>query len=280
MIAILLSTFNGEKYLSEQIESILNQSFDNWKLYIRDDGSVDSTIYILNDYFRKYPDKISLYKDNKGNLGYKRSFMELLANINESYYMFCDQDDIWLYNKIEISYNYIRNMEISNPNKPLLISFDQIVVDKDLNIIDRSYYHYNRIPVKYKNNIYSHLNYTLLNGCSIIVNDTLKRQSLPYRGYFPHDMWLAIVCIKQHGVFECVNESYMLFRRHDRNVTKPYKVNSFSILSNSVLNFKSKMLLVITNYIEAKKRFDFNLNCFSYFYNRIFLYLYRIFILK
>ena len=101
MIAILMSTYNGERYLREQIDSLLNQTYKDWKLYIRDDGSTDETISIIESYVNDYPDLIVLLKDDLGNLGSARSFMRILSVVDADYYMFCDQDDVWLPNKVK-----------------------------------------------------------------------------------------------------------------------------------------------------------------------------------
>ena len=94
MIDILLSTYNGEKYLSELLDSLLNQSYSEWKLWIRDDGSSDSTVRILDHYRRSYPNRINLIQSPAGNIGATKSFEILLRQTLSEYIMFCDQDDI------------------------------------------------------------------------------------------------------------------------------------------------------------------------------------------
>src|ERR1700744_365701 len=101
-ISILLSAYNGERFLKDQIESILAQTNKNWILYIRDDGSKDGTIGIVNFYAERYPHQIIKIEDNAGNLKSAGSFMHMLNNVSSEYYMFCDQDDVWLPFKIEI----------------------------------------------------------------------------------------------------------------------------------------------------------------------------------
>jgi rhamnosyltransferase len=102
-IAILLSTYNGENYISEQINSIINQTNSNWTLYIRDDGSSDGTLDIITRFVTDYENIVLL--DSSINIGTLESFIWLMQNVNSSYYMFCDQDDIWLPNKIDISFS-------------------------------------------------------------------------------------------------------------------------------------------------------------------------------
>ena len=110
MVAILMSTYNGERYLREQIDSLLNQTYKDWKLYIRDDKSTDGTVSIIEGYVRVYPDQIVYKSDGFGNLGAGCSFMQLLSSIDSDYYMFCDQDDVWMEDKIERTYLYLRSL--------------------------------------------------------------------------------------------------------------------------------------------------------------------------
>lgn len=109
-IAILMATYNVEKYVSEQIDSILKQSNRNWTLYIRDDCSSDNTVKIVQKYTSLY-DNIILLSDTKGNLGCKCNFFELLQNVNSEYYMFSDADDVWLPNKIQLSFEKMIELE-------------------------------------------------------------------------------------------------------------------------------------------------------------------------
>jgi len=137
-IAILLPTYNSGKYLREQIDSIVAQSFSNWRLWVRDDGSNDSTLSILLDYQRRLGRKIIIIKDNKGNLGACKSFEALLESCPSSYIMFCDHDDVWLPFKIEKTFHKMKEIESQYPQKPLLVFSDLKVVDKDLNLISNS----------------------------------------------------------------------------------------------------------------------------------------------
>ncbi|MHB9334492.1 glycosyltransferase, partial [Fusobacterium polymorphum] len=99
-IEILMATYNGEKYVGEQIDSIIHQTYKNWKLLIRDDNSTDKTLEILKEYEKK-DKRIKIIEDKKGNLGFVKNFEELLNNSKEDWVMFSDQDDYWLENKIE-----------------------------------------------------------------------------------------------------------------------------------------------------------------------------------
>lgn len=117
MVDILMATYNGEKYISEQLESIIGQDFKDWKLFIRDDGSKDNTIHIIDNYMKKFPDKIELIDNYNRNLGVKLNFGELMKRSKNQYCMFSDQDDVWLPNKISITLNKMKELEKVYDNK-------------------------------------------------------------------------------------------------------------------------------------------------------------------
>lgn len=105
-IAILMATYNGEKFLREQIDSIIKQTNNNWTLYIHDDGSTDSTLSIVQQYCREHENIIFLEDEVKGR-GAAQSFFYMLESIDSLYYMFCDQDDYWQPDKVEVSYSQL-----------------------------------------------------------------------------------------------------------------------------------------------------------------------------
>lgn len=138
MIAILLSTYNGDKFLDCQIESIVNQTYQEWELYIRDDGSTDESIKIVNSW-QRIDHRIHLMDDEIFHRGVTDSFMYMLENIQASYYMFCDQDDYWFPDKIEQSMILIHEKELEYSNDfPILVCTDLTVVDLYLNTIHKS----------------------------------------------------------------------------------------------------------------------------------------------
>jgi len=132
-VEILMATYNGEKYLKEQIESIINQSYNDWTLLIRDDKSKDNTVSIIEEYERK-DSRIKLLRDKKEKLGFVKNFEELLKSSHKEFIMFSDQDDYWEKDKIK---NYIEILK-KNENliqKPLLIHSNSFVCDKNLKIM-------------------------------------------------------------------------------------------------------------------------------------------------
>lgn len=131
-VCVLMSTYNGEKYIKEQIDSILNQKNVNVKLLIRDDGSEDSTVNIIKEYQQNTNNKVELYP-SLNNIGFAESFWELLINAPKAdYYAFSDQDDFWLEDKLAIAVAYLENKQI-----PCLYSSNFWLVDEKLNKIDQ-----------------------------------------------------------------------------------------------------------------------------------------------
>lgn len=122
---VLISTFNGEKNLRTQVDSIIAQKSKKFTVCFRDDGSTDETLNIINNYCRKLPSFIKV-EDAKGNIGVKNSFDELLKKTTKEYSFFSDQDDFWLPNKTEELLNIILGMEV---NKPCLVFSDMDIID-------------------------------------------------------------------------------------------------------------------------------------------------------
>lgn len=223
MIAILLSTYNGERFLRQQVDSLLNQGFKNWKLYIRDDGSTDNTISIIQEYTQTHPNKIYLDSSNTDNLGAGKSFMYLLQNTEANYYMFCDQDDVWKTDKIEITFNKILDLEyLHGKETPIGVFTDLEVVDENLATLMPSLWKGdNRNPDFIKDFYQQWTNRHATYGCTLMINKRAKDIVLPYRQFEGiqggHDNWIEYILIKK-GVYDYVDQPTILYRQHGKNV--------------------------------------------------------------
>ena len=133
-IAVLLATYNGENYISEQIESIFAQTEKDWMLYVHDDGSKDTTQQILKKYVADYPEQIVLV-DGPATGGAKTNFLYLFQQVEAPFYMCCDQDDVWLPDKIEVTKKEMDNLVRGDEDKPCLVFTELRVVDGELNTI-------------------------------------------------------------------------------------------------------------------------------------------------
>lgn len=254
MIDILLTTYNGEKYLNELIESILVQNKYKFKLLIRDDGSVDGTVEIIKYYSKLYPNLIFYYEDKIGNIGSTPSFEYLLNLSTSDYIMFCDQDDIWLPNKIELSYEKIIEYEKKNPDIPLLVFTDMINVDKNLKIINNSFmksHKFNRLDV---DNVYKMFALSAVPGCTIMMNSKVKQYVLPIPNFLVHDHWIA-TNIVYYGKVVYINKCTVLYRQHDVNSVGVKKINFFYFV-RKIKNLKSLILF----FKKEIREYSFNIN--------------------
>ena len=109
-LAILLATYNGEKFLPEQMDSLFSQTYADFVIYAHDDGSTDQTVGILRQYEKKYPEKLVILEYEPQG-GAKNNFYSLMQRIDADYYMFCDQDDVWHPEKIEKTLKKILELE-------------------------------------------------------------------------------------------------------------------------------------------------------------------------
>lgn len=212
-VDILLATYNGENYLVEQLESILSQTYSNFRLLISDDCSTDGTRKILEEY-KERDSRIQLFFQGK-NLGVIKNFEYLLKKVESKYYMLSDQDDIWKENKIEKSVEKLENSESD------LVYTDLEVVDANLNVTYESYWKlkgiYKKIK-KYNNFEALYLN-NFVTGCTLISKGEYIRDVLPLPDtskFVLHDYWIALI-VSQKGKISYIEEPLIKYRQHKNN---------------------------------------------------------------
>ncbi|HAL45300.1 MAG: hypothetical protein A2Y12_06460 [Planctomycetes bacterium GWF2_42_9] len=250
-IDIILTTYNGERFLNQQLDSILNQSSKGWKLVIRDDNSTDNTKTIIKNYAGKYPDKIKLIEDNKGNLGLVRNFETLLKSSQSEYIMFCDQDDVWLPYKIELTFNAMQSAKNQYSDSPILIYTDLKIVDEELKTIADSFWKFHKISPQIDGQLNKIIYRNIVTGCTIMINKKLKDISMPFPPEVRlHDWWLAINAAK-NGKLKFVPQQTILYRQHSKNVIGGKKHrNLLSVFSSKTMTgFKN----LLNDYKMAKK---------------------------
>lgn len=264
-IAILLSTYNGGKYLEDQLCSLESQSAEKFHIYIRDDGSNDNTKEIILKFIQRYKNCTLLESNN--NLGAANSFMEMLLQVKADYYMFCDQDDIWLKDKIMNSYNYLKAIEDKKGIIPLLVFTDAKVVDANLNTISDSFIKTSGIRTDFINNKGYVLIKNISPGCTYIFNRKLRDQAISYNSNLPmHDWWLVLKAIKT-GEIHYFETSDILYRQHDHNVIGVQE-NNLKLILNKFININKTLKLQFSQYSFLKNE-DLIDNYATYMYYKV-----------
>lgn len=248
-VVVLISTYNGEKYLEDQINSLLNQQGIDVEILARDDGSSDNTINILSKYAMKYS-SFSFYSGN--NVKSAQSFLDLVVKAKDAdFYAFCDQDDVWEDDKLLIAVEKIEKLDQS---KPALYYSNLKIVDKDLNVHRLSH-----TRKMYNSNKYSVLTENLCTGCTAVFNKKAKEIiSLKLPNYCTmHDAWLYMVCMLMGN---CVYDeaAHIMYRQHEKNVVGTYlEKNKYKILKKRMLRLFDKNLQ--PRYMNAVNFYD----CFA-----------------
>ena len=211
-VNILMSTYNGQQFLAEQIRSIQDQSYTDWTLFIRDDGSSDNTKEILKD-FEHQDSRIHLIDNDKSdNLGVIKSFHKLVNHDRADYYFFSDQDDVWLPNKLELSLkeaqNYLADL-------PLMVYMDLKVVNQDLEIMTESMvksqsHHANTELVQ-------ELTENTVTGGVAMINHALAEMWQETDDILMHDWYLALLA-SAFGNLVFIDQPGELYRQHSDNV--------------------------------------------------------------
>lgn len=208
-IDILMATYNGEKYLVEQLDSIINQTYHNWNLLIRDDNSIDKTLEIIQNYHKK-DKRIKILKDNKGNLGIVRNFEELLKSSESEFIMFSDQDDIWVENKLDMYLKMIEKIK----NKGFMIHSDAILFDKNKSNILKDTFISKKAINKGLENVF--FNY-FVQGATILISKEIKNFILPFpKEVYLHDRYIHLISeLFFERIF--INKALIYYRQHGDN---------------------------------------------------------------
>jgi rhamnosyltransferase len=219
-VTIVLSSYNGEKFIAEQIESIRQQTHPVWRLLVRDDGSSDRTPDILQA-FIETDDRIVLLRDERGNLGPASSFgvlLESALNDGADYVALADQDDIWAPTKMARELELIRRKEDQRgKSTAVLVHTDLMVVSEDLQPIHRSFLAYQGLRHMADSPLGTLLLQNFVTGCTTLMNRALLQVAVPVPRVIMHDWWLAL-CAAALGEICYVPEPMVLYRQHRTNV--------------------------------------------------------------
>ena len=253
MITILMATYNGATYLPAQIDSLLGQTVSFDKLYIQDDCSTDDTWAILEHYQSQYPDRIAITRNEKNTGNPKHNFYSLMSRVQSDYTMLCDQDDVWLPEKIEKTLAKMREMEgMYGKDTPLLVHTDLAVTDEELQIRDISLFHMQGMNQS-RTALPQLLVQNIVTGCAVMYNRALLRvfQGKTPSFFVMHDWWIALLacCFGQIGFLE---ESTMLYRQHTGNTVGAKKASAVAYKLQLLKNIETVRKNVADTYLQAE----------------------------
>lgn len=261
-VCILLASYNGENFISDQLDSLLAQSYTDWKLFIRDDGSTDKTISIITKYIAK-DKRIKLLNDNKKNLGSCQNFARLMSITRGQfqYTMFCDQDDFWLPGKIEETLIQMKQIEDQQENQvPVLVYTNFRYVDNSLKVI--------LSKKKFQTTKVANLNFAHLlaqnpaYGCTMMLN----KQLAELVNYIPvqaenHDYWVALIA-SAFGKISYLSTPTILYRQHGNNISTNYN-------SNSLAKRFKRIVLRRKNFEDVSKKMAMAIAFKTAYFNRL-----------
>lgn len=275
-VNIIMATYNGAKYIREQIESIIKGQYDNWKLWIFDDGSTDDTLSIIEEYVSHYPGKV-MCQQNTVNKGVTLNFLEgvkyaaecnkripdpeeeLIGNATEEeepefirdYYMFCDQDDVWMTDKICKTMMQIKKVEKKyGPDQPIAVFTDALVVDQELNIVERSFIKSSRLDTC-KVDLPHIMMENKLIGCTVMFNESLQKllELQPCNARY-HDWWVALVAAA-FGHISFLPAVTLFYRQHGDNVVG--NQNFLSYITDRVSSLQQQKEVIHKTALQAKE---------------------------
>lgn len=272
MIEILLSVYNGEKYLNQQIDSIINQTNQDWILKIRNDGSQDDSETIIADYCKRFSDKIIAFNEPKGNIGLVKSLNCLLSfEPYGDYVMFSDQDDVWLPKKIELTLNELYSVQKGQKNVPIMICTDAICVDANLNIINKSFFKSQKFQHGIVGDKIKMLALNQVQGCTIMLNKEARNRICPLPEFMKiHDMWVGVISA-HYGISSFLPIPTMLYRQHNMNVLGEQKINL-----NYYLSRIKSFPYLIKSRIKLFRYLPFKVPIMKWLYYKIYYCLKRI----
>lgn len=217
-IDILLATYNGAKYVIQQLESIDRQQTDfSFRVIVSDDGSTDDTVELIKEYWAAIKnDRNVIYENEQGiNRGVIKNFEFLLERSDSQYIMLSDQDDIWLPGKIDVSVKKLRELEEIYTGLSVLVHTDRLIVDQDLTVLNVS--QMAEMNINEDLSLHESLLSNVAAGCTMVFNRRLIELALPFPSVlYMHDWWLFLVA-KCYGVSYYLQESTLLYRQHGNN---------------------------------------------------------------
>ena len=218
-VAILLATYNGERFIGEQLSSIAAQTHEDWALWVSDDGSSDKTLQLVAEFSERNPGKVHLLPEHAPTGGSCQNFFHLMKNVPKDYeyYAFCDQDDYWHPQKIEKTLGALEQLGCDD-STPALAFCDAKVVDAERNVMGESFFAYTGVN---PNNVELRqlLVQNPISGAEVIANRALVELASgasSLENIDMHDQWLGLVAAT-FGKIAHVDEALFDYRQHGNN---------------------------------------------------------------
>ncbi len=261
-VNIILAAYNGQKYIEEQIQSILDNEYKNIRVWVFDDGSTDGTDEIIKRLEEDYPEKVRFYK-NPANKGLTRNFLESVLLVSKwvsieekhldmnHYYMFSDQDDFWHKDKIKKTLYKVLSTEKKYGNQqPVAVFTDALVVDEHLEVINASFHKSNKLDVT-KTDLPHLLMENKLIGCTIMFNQELVEKLGPNiaEGIRYHDWWIALIAAT-FGHIAYLQDATLSYRQHGNNMVGDQSF--YKYVRNRLINLKDQNASIEKNYTQAR----------------------------
>jgi len=256
MITVLMATYNGAEFLPAQLDSLLGQTHMPDRIVIHDDQSTDGTPAILERYRQAHPDLIEVTLNPTNSGGSARNFMSMMTTIRDDYLMLCDQDDVWLPNKIEVSYERIRKLEAARGDGlPCLVHTDLTVVDDGLKVISGSFRastfaNYDRTTLR------DQIIQNTATGCTVIYNRALADliTTIPQHMVM-HDWWISLIAAA-FGHIDHLDTPTILYRQHQSNQIGVTDMRTLRYKLSRLVNPRQVRADIAKTYPQAREFLD------------------------
>jgi len=250
-ISIAMATYNGERFLKQQLDSIFMQSYNDFELLVCDDCSTDKTIEIIESYQNKYQN-ITLAQ-NKKRIGSVQNFERAISLCKGRYIVLSDQDDIWEPNKLHLNIKHMKIMEQKHPGLPLMVHSDLSMIDEYNGLLHSSYFKFRNYQLNKEKDLGTILGPCGVMGNTIIMNQKLKNIILPFPQLLAvHDYWIALIN-ELYGKRITLNQPLVRYRIHKQNLsnsTAYLKINFFKKFKRSFsLNFPLPYMDINRNHV-------------------------------
>lgn len=219
LVVVLMATFNGSRYIREQLDTIAAQTHTQWRLVVADDGSRDDTLAIVQKFSDDYPDRVRIVRD--GPTGSARdNFFRLLRVAGPApYFAFCDQDDVWSDDKLDLLVQRCKQMETQHRGQPCMVYSDLKVVDAHLGLLNSSFL--NQVRARPQDITYKTLlAENAIPGCAMLFNtslaDLFRARDFDATSAIMHDWWIVLLA-STLGKISHVPSRLVNYRQHATN---------------------------------------------------------------